>query len=525
MKKQLKLKKITALLMCFVMMLLSACSADTQQSAETATGDDAAVVYGPYGDTTENVSKTETVYVNMNSDGSADKIVVSDWLHADRSEVQISDITTLTDFTTTRGYASSTSANGNITWQMASSDIYYEGTSESELPIGVEIKYFLDGAEISADELAGKSGEFRMEVTMTNKIYKQVSINGQDITMYAPFVAVGGMILSYENFSNIEVTNGMSIGAGTYEMVVLAGAPGAQQSLNLSNLDISGFEDFSLPETFTITATVNNFSLGDTYYIFAPLSSVNMDIALPETLGDVQDVLNQLQDFTTLIDEIDPNGILEKFITDGTSLDQMMDIMDKSLTVYTENKALLDTMSELLTKDNIATLSAFIESLNESDMEELMGMLSNISSLQGTLDALLQLSTGLEDVMPILESFSAALEDPEVAQSLENLPQTLETLNELMTWLNENEELLDIMVELMATQEMQMLTETFDAILSENGEDISNLDISALSGSAEDLVLRAKEWLDFDYGLYTAAPDSMETNCTFICKTSPISAN
>ena len=524
MKKQMSYKRITAILMCLIMLFLTSCSNETQNE-ESATGEKENVVYGDYYETTQNVSKTETVYVNMNSYGVPDKITVSDWIHADRGEVYIHDATTLKDFTVTRGYASSTGGNGNVLWQMQSSDVYYEGTSDTTLPISINIKYYLDGAEINPEALAGKSGEFRMDVTMTNNVSAQVNLNGNIVTMNAPFVAAGGFILPYENFTNIEVSGGMSVGAGTYEMVVLTGAPGAEASLNLSNIDISGFENISLEEKFTITATVTDFSMGDGYFMFAPLSSVNFDIDLPDTLGEVQDVLKQLQDFSALVNNIDPNSVLKNFITDGESLNEMMDVMDKSLTVYSENKKMLNAMTELLTKENIYTLSKFIESLNGSDMENLVGVLSNVSSLQGTIDALLQLSTGLEDVMPILEAFSAAMEDPEVAASMEKLPQTLATLEELMAWLDENEEMLDIMIELMETEDMQMMMNTFDAILSENGEEIGNLDLSALSGSAEDLVLRMRAWMSIDYRIYTSAPEYMKASCTFICKTPPITKN
>lgn len=523
MKKQALFRRITAILSCLVMVFLTSCSAETQKG-ESATGDDENIVYGEYTETSENISKTETVYANLNYYGSPDKITVSDWLHADRGEIFVTDTTTLKDFRVTRGYASSTDKNGSLIWQMQSSDVYYEGASEETLPIGIEIKYFLDGKEISAEKLAGKSGEFRMEVKMVNRVSAPVNLNGKTVTMYAPFVAAGGIMFPYEKFTNIEVTGGMSVGAGTYEMVILAGAPGADASLNLSNLDISGFENIPLEETFTISATVTDFALADSYYFFAPLSSINIDIALPETLGEVQKVLTQLQDFTRLLNQIDPKGLLNDFISDSTALNEMMDVMNKSLDVYGDNKKMLNAMSELLTKENIETLSKFLESLNGSDMESLVGVLSNVPSLQGTIDSLLQLSTGLEDVMPILQAFSATLEDPEVAASLEKLPETLKTLEELMAWLDENEELLDIMVTLMETEDMQVMMSTFDAILSENGEDLSNLDISSLSGSAEDLVLRMRAWMSIDYGIYTSAPGFMNTSCTFICKTPPIMA-
>ena len=123
--------------------------------------------------------------------------------------------------------------------------------------------------------------------------------------------------------------------------------------------------------------------------------------------------------------------------------------------------------------------------------------------------------------MPILESFSAAMEDPEVAASLEKLPETLKIMAELMTFLNENKELLDVMTALMATEDVDRLTDILSGMSSGN-LNFGNGDVSQLSEDAQEIINRMELWLSLDYGIYTSAYDYMETSCTFICKTDPI---
>lgn len=520
MKKSLNFKKITAFFLAFIMLMLTSCSADPTFE-ESSTGEEEPQEIYNFTDTTENVTKSETVYVNLDSNGAVKKITVSDWLHADKSQVYIKDTTTLNNFAVTKGQASSVSENGEVTWQMNSSDVYYEGASDKALPIDISIRYFLDGTEMTPEEIAGKSGNFKMEVTYKNNIGAQIDVNGTPSEIYAPIATLGGMILSYENFSNIEVTNGMSVGGGSYEVVVLAGIPGINESLGLNNLNISGFEDFSFSDTFTVTATVTDFKMGDAYFALVPLSSLELDIQMPKTIEDVSNVLAEVQDIGQLIEQIDPNGVLAEFMTDTNALREMLDIMQKGLKVYNENEKMLNVMSEYLTPENIQTLTDFLNSLDAEEMKSLMDMMSNVPALKSMLGSLMNLSEGIDEVMPIIEGFAAALEDPEVAASMEKLPETLETLTEVMNFLNENKELLDVMAVLVNDENVGELTGILDSM--ESGEiNLSDADISQLSDGSQELINKMQQWLLFDYGIYTSAPDYMETSCMFICKTEPI---
>lgn len=55
---------------------------------------------------------------------------------------------------------------------MPTTDLYYRGTSNKTLPVSISIKYYLNDEEIAASDLAGKSGKVKIEIQMTNNIFK-----------------------------------------------------------------------------------------------------------------------------------------------------------------------------------------------------------------------------------------------------------------------------------------------------------------------------------------------------------------
>ncbi len=516
MRKLTRTKKVTALFLSIAMLMLTACNAEVAGN-EPSTGDGNDAPLTTYAETTENVKKSENVFINMDANGNVSKISVSDWIHADRGNVQISDITTLKDFTVTKGQNPIIGENGKLTWHMTDSDVYYEGVSDKQLPISISIKYYLDGVETAPKDLVGKTGSFKMDITMINNIKKEVDFDGTKMTMYAPLAALGGLMLPYENFTNIKVENGISVGSGSYEVVVMAGTPGLDESLGLSKMNISGMENISLPSTFSITADVTDFKLADTYFAAMPLSELNLDISVPETLEDAKNILEQLQDISKLIETIDPNKVLANFISDSAAVREMLDVVKEGLSVYNSNKKMLETMSTLLTPENIETLTNFINSV---DAQELQSMLNN-PLIQTFIGSLGDLATNLDEVMPILDEFSAAMEDPEIAQSMENLPQTLETLSKLMNYLNENQELLDIMSKLMESDNINSLTDAMDEMANSTA-DMAGVDADQATAEAQALLEKMKVWLSLEYTIYTTAPDYMETTCMFIYKTDPI---
>ena len=124
----------------------------------------------------ENAYKDETVYVMCSNDASVKNVVVSDWLKNPSALTSLSDISSLEDIVNVKGDEAFTVNGEDISWSADGSDIYYKGNSDKELPVDVNIQYFLDGKEVTADSIKGKSGHLTIRWTYTNnqKVTKEI---------------------------------------------------------------------------------------------------------------------------------------------------------------------------------------------------------------------------------------------------------------------------------------------------------------------------------------------------------------
>ena len=65
-------------------------------------------------------------------------------------------------------------------WESNGSDIYYQGKSNEELPVSVKVTYYLDGKQISPDDLLGKSGKVKIRYDYTNNSSTSVKIDNEN---------------------------------------------------------------------------------------------------------------------------------------------------------------------------------------------------------------------------------------------------------------------------------------------------------------------------------------------------------
>lgn len=252
-------------------------------------------VYAAEGSTS--VSKQETVYVNADASGDETKITVSDWLKNAGVEEILKDQSELTGIKNVKGDETFENENGAMTWNTNGKDIYYQGTSEKELPVSVKLTYYLDGKEMAPQDLKGKSGKLKIRIDYTNNAKTETTIDGKKEELFSPFVMVTGMILPEENFSNVVIDNGKVISDGERNIVLGVGMPGMKESLGLNEEEAaSAIEDITLPESLEITADVTNFSMDPTFTV--ALSDLLDDLNLDDTedLDSVMDSLNELED-------------------------------------------------------------------------------------------------------------------------------------------------------------------------------------------------------------------------------------
>lgn len=127
---------------------------------------------------TKEVGKDETVYVKLNPDGTKKEVIVSDWLKNPDGTKSIEDASDLSDIKNVKGDESYAANDDGLLWESGGNDIYYQGTSDKELPVSMKISYFLDGKEVSPEEIAGKSGKVTIRYEYENHATSTAVVDG-----------------------------------------------------------------------------------------------------------------------------------------------------------------------------------------------------------------------------------------------------------------------------------------------------------------------------------------------------------
>ena len=169
-----------------------------------------------------------------------------------------------------------TDENGNAKSKFISSTIY---DGNENLPFEFKVSYFLDGQEIAAKDLAGKSGHVKIIFNYASTARYQNRL--------VPFVAITNLVLDHSKFTNIKLDNGKIVHE-TPDSYIIAGFSLAGGNSNLG-------VDF-IPETFTLEADVTDFKLENTYTVFDNSIIADLDLSKLTELDSVVNSIYQLSD-------------------------------------------------------------------------------------------------------------------------------------------------------------------------------------------------------------------------------------
>lgn len=315
--------------------------------------------------------KEQTVYVNADENGNSQDVIVSNWLKNQGNEQELTDKSNLSEITNVKGDETfQQNSDGTIVWNAGGEDIYYQGKTKEELPVSVKLTYYLDGKEITPEELAGKSGKLKIRIDYENKTKEIVDVQGKQEEVCTPFMMMTAMILPSDTFTNVEITNGQILSDGNNEIAVGLGFPGLADSLNLK--EVKELEDIEIPDYAELTADVKDFSL-----------------AMTATVA------------TT--------GILEDL--DLKDISSTEDLKEKMDTLTDSSKALVEGSQAL--KDGIQTMDSsadtFVNGLEQADngTKALKDGIDTMNSKKGALlDGVSQLTEGMKE----LQSGSSSLQ-------------------------------------------------------------------------------------------------------------------
>ncbi|MBR0488101.1 hypothetical protein IJJ39_00245 [Candidatus Saccharibacteria bacterium] len=287
-------------------------------------------------------------------------------------------------------------------------------TGSNSLPVSLSISYYLDDSLVSASELVGKSGHVKIVYHYTS----ESEFSGTKI----PFLAITGLTLDSAKFSNISLDNGKIISERDSITVVGYAMPGMNED----------FGTDMLPDSFSIEADVNNFSLSDSYTLVTNDFFKEIDTA---KLSDVDNLRSSINELSRGLDQIIAGS---SSLTDGLSsaLTGAKELFAGSKTLVSgiaSAAAGATTLSdglEYITSNNEA-LEAGATTIITSTLEDLAGNGINVT-IENYNDVLAALITSYT------ENLTALSAHPEAAPA-----GAIETLTATITSLSKAKALLD----------------------------------------------------------------------------------
>ena len=240
---------------------------DQEESGDSAALEKA--ITDAVGQVSTGAAKEETVYIFTDAYGKQRDITVSNWLKNPDRKSTLEDVSSLREIENVKGDETFEQKGDKIVWKAEGNDIYYQGTTTRQPPVSEKITYYLDGKEIRAEDLAGKSGKVKIRIDYTNNMkYKNV---------YVPFAAVTGMAFANDTASNVKVDNGSVVSEGKNTMIVGMAFPGLEDSLKtvrseskaiVNKIDdedkqktLDRIDDLDIPGSIEITMDAVNFKM------------------------------------------------------------------------------------------------------------------------------------------------------------------------------------------------------------------------------------------------------------------------
>lgn len=376
-------------------------------------------------------TKDETVYTNAKSNGEQYQTIVTDHLINEEDEKLLKDMTNLLNIENTSGDEKFTQEGESLVWEADSNDIYYKGETNQELPVKLNIKYELDGEEISSDEIAGKSGKVKITISFENKEEHEVQINGKTEKMYTPFVVATGTYINNDNNKNIEVTNGKAIDDGSKTMVVGLTFPGMQESLNIDK------DTLEIPTSIEIIMDTTNFEMNNIINYTTPKLIEDSELDIFSKLDDIYSKVETLQSASKQIE----NGA--KTLSDGTTtyvekseeFNQALNKFSNGVSSANTSYSNIDTGIKKLNAQ-VPDLTLGTKSLSDNLGAVNNGVKTMSDMLDGSQESMNNLKSGAQGISKGLTDLSAAMKTTDYKEQIDKINSQIDTNKKMITSLN-----------------------------------------------------------------------------------------
>lgn len=418
--------------------------------------------------------RDETVYAALDPSGKVRSVEIV--THRAPMKDEAVDYGKFTDFTLLDG-AKPQEQSGTLVWKkgVLDRDTYYSVTSEKKPPVDIAITYALDGKEMPATKIAGKSGEFTISLSLgKTDLMTQVSL-----------------VLPLERFSDIR-TDGMKSVVGKNTRVTLT-----HLGTEAKTYEISGTTKGFALEPIQISATYAAFDLSGFGEIDELKDGVDM---LTRAAGDLAGGAAQLSDGASELagGSVALSSGMTSLVAGHYTLTKGFTPLMEGLTAYT------DGVDELVgrLKDLSATMEEKMKDLKK--LEELAGALSQVNGGLGQVESGLEEIIGhrreilkeiqekrdsLEEILKLLDVDYAGIIDEIQKAFQDNLP-TYEAFVEKLKELGVDTDKMD-------EETLKQIYRLMEKIVNERADELKPLlDKLNLKKQIEDIIKPLDELLD-----------------------------
>lgn len=222
-----------------------------------------------------NTQKDENVYVNLKQDGSVDSIYVvnSFRLETETDIVDYGKYDSVKNLTTD---AELEKKGDTITAAAPAGNFFYQGNLKTkEMPWELTIRYYLDGKEMQAEELAGKNGSLKITI----HVGKNDSV---DEAFFENYLLQATVTMNMDTCSNLKAAGAAVGNVGTSKQLVYNIMAGQEKDI-------------------VITADILDFEMDPISFQGVPMSfdldrdTLSMD-ALYDKTGEIKDAADEFSD-------------------------------------------------------------------------------------------------------------------------------------------------------------------------------------------------------------------------------------
>ncbi len=378
----------------------------------------------------------ETVYALLEPDGKPSKTIVIDWLRLEgKGLLEVIDHGEVKNVEALKDNVKPELIKDDIIWKIQvddEKDFYYRAETEKELPVDLNISYFLDNEKFPPEKIAGRDGRLKIELTVKNKIKKKVKVSylssdeesyKEEVEeIYLPLMVIVNLDLKAAKFSNIETKNSMlSVSGGTMKYTwMIFPQPEATATIEMDGKDIETSPLIvsvipKMPDAPSIELEEDFKKMKEGMERLGLLSSVQAKIL--KGLSEKFDP-SQFEEFSSATSGLTLlyNGI--KKTREGT--DKLSDLMSVQLTMLQAIINGIDTGQF----ESLAELASALQNLLsglESSQEGIDGL---IDLLQGQISVL----EGLKESNDNLISLAEETTSTELINGLKAQSQTIESL-------------------------------------------------------------------------------------------------